>query len=162
MKKRLSHATGMQLIALFAIVFAAVQWGSRDIRFGVAILFVAFIAFLAGRRELVRRRAAAPDCPHCNDTGMMPGFEGRHMVTLPAPCTHCDAGAKATARFRDVVAEMGGLPPAAPSGRRRVEVVADFLSSWRFCPVATSPTPSAACLEDAAQQLLDALDEAAT
>lgn len=39
------------IIALIAIAFAAVQWGSRDVRFGVTILFVAFVAFLAGRRR---------------------------------------------------------------------------------------------------------------
>lgn len=40
----------LTLIAIIAIAFAAVQWGSRDVRFGVTILFVAFIAFLAGER----------------------------------------------------------------------------------------------------------------
>lgn len=87
--------TRLTMIALISIAFAAVEWGGRDVRFGVTILFVAFVAFLAGRRE--RRRG-------------------------------------------------------------RVSVVVDFLSSWRFCPVSTAAEPSSACLEDAAQQLLDALD----
>jgi hypothetical protein len=37
------------------------------------------------------------------------------------------------------------------------QVVIDFLDAWRFCPVASSPNPSRQCLENAADQLLDAL-----
>lgn len=52
----------MQLIALIAIVFAAVQWGSQSARFGVALALVALIAFLAGgrwsRTKLLDRDAA--------------------------------------------------------------------------------------------------------
>jgi hypothetical protein len=56
--KRLSHNTGMQIIALIAIVFAVAQWGSQNVRFGVALALVALIAFLAGRRERRRRRSS--------------------------------------------------------------------------------------------------------
>lgn len=42
-----------------------------------------------------------------------------------------------------------------PDARR---VVIDFLDAWRFCPVASSPNPSRQCLENAATQLLNALD----
>ena len=50
-------------------------------------------------------------------------------------------------------------PPALdPEDRERAQgVIADFLSSWRYCPVATASNPSRSCLEDAAGQLLDAL-----
>jgi triphosphoribosyl-dephospho-CoA synthetase len=47
----------MQLIAIIAVVFAVAQWGSRDVRFGTALLLVALIAFLAGRRERRQGRA---------------------------------------------------------------------------------------------------------
>ncbi len=48
---RLSHHTGLQLITLLAVVFAVAQWGGRDVRFGAALLFVGFVAFLAGNRR---------------------------------------------------------------------------------------------------------------
>lgn len=40
----------LTIIAIIAIAFTAVEFGGRDFRFGVAILFVAFISFLAGQR----------------------------------------------------------------------------------------------------------------
>jgi hypothetical protein len=126
--KRLHHETGMQLIALLAIVFAAVQWGGRDVRFGVAILFVALIAFLAGRRERRRPRPPAPDCEHCNDTGLTPGADHGTLITLPAPCTHCHRGTEAATRLRDALKEMGGLPPA---GRSEKKVLLDAIRSER-------------------------------
>jgi hypothetical protein len=41
---------GLAIIIICSIAFTAVEWGSVDVRFGVTILGVAFIAFLAGRR----------------------------------------------------------------------------------------------------------------
>jgi len=38
-----------------------------------------------------------------------------------------------------------------------VELVVDFLASWRYCPVSTASNPSRSCLEDAAKQLLAAI-----
>lgn len=49
MGRKLDNRLGV--IGLLAIAFAAVEWGSQDIRFGVSLLFVAIIAFLAGRRR---------------------------------------------------------------------------------------------------------------
>lgn len=40
----------LSIIGMCSIAFVAVEWGSRDFRFGVTIAFVAFVAFLAGRR----------------------------------------------------------------------------------------------------------------
>jgi len=40
----------LAIIIICSIAFTAAEWGSRDVRFGVTILGVAFIAFLAGRR----------------------------------------------------------------------------------------------------------------
>jgi len=56
--KRLQHDTGMQIITLLAIAFATVQWGGRDLRFGVALVLATWIAFLAGRRR--QKPAADP------------------------------------------------------------------------------------------------------
>jgi hypothetical protein len=47
--------------------------------------------------------------------------------------------------------------PTVTDERKTVATIMDFLNDWRFCPVATSPKPSRACLEDAAKQLLAAL-----
>lgn len=41
----------------------------------------------------------------------------------------------------------------------RIDTVVEFLDAWRFCPVSTAANPSQDCLEDAAQQLLAALDQ---
>ena len=41
---------GLRIIIICSIAFTAAEWGSRDVRFGVTILGVAFVAFLAGRR----------------------------------------------------------------------------------------------------------------
>lgn len=41
---------GLTIIIICSIAFTAAEWGSVDVRFGVTILGVAFIAFLAGRR----------------------------------------------------------------------------------------------------------------
>lgn len=41
--------TRLTIIFIISIAFTAVEWGSVDVRFGVTILGVAFIAFLAGR-----------------------------------------------------------------------------------------------------------------
>ena len=38
-----------------------------------------------------------------------------------------------------------------------LEAAIDFLDSWRFCPVSSSPNAARQCLEDAAGQLLAAL-----
>lgn len=38
-----------------------------------------------------------------------------------------------------------------------LQVVVDFLTDWRYCPLATSENPSRRCLADTAQQLLDVL-----
>lgn len=119
--KRLSHDTGMQIIALIAIVFAASQWGSEDIRFALALILVGLIAFLAGRRERRRPKPPPPDCEYCNDTGMTPGADHGNLITLPAPCTHCDRGAEAATRIRDAVKEMGGIPPAGLGFKSTVE-----------------------------------------
>lgn len=40
------------------------------------------------------------------------------------------------------------------------QVVVDFLDAWRYCPVSSSPNPSRRCLENTAEQLLAALQEA--
>lgn len=40
----------LTIIALISIAFAAVELGSQDFRFGVALVFTAFIAFHAGCR----------------------------------------------------------------------------------------------------------------
>lgn len=50
------YDTRLTFILLIAIAFATAQWGSRDVRFGVTILFVAFVAFLAGRRRWMPNR----------------------------------------------------------------------------------------------------------
>jgi len=42
-------------------------------------------------------------------------------------------------------------------GEKARAVVADFLCSWRFCPVSQAEAPARSCLEDAAKQLLAAL-----
>lgn len=42
-------------------------------------------------------------------------------------------------------------------GDEALVVIADFLSSWSFCPVSQSSAPARSCLEDAASQLRDAL-----
>lgn len=41
---------GLAIIIICSIAFTAAEWGSIDVRFGVTILGVAFIAFLAGLR----------------------------------------------------------------------------------------------------------------
>lgn len=41
---------GLRLIIIFSIAFTAVEWGSRDVRFGVTIVGVAYVAFLLGRQ----------------------------------------------------------------------------------------------------------------
>lgn len=41
---------GLRIIAIISIAFTAAEWGSRDVRFGVTILGVAFVAYLAGGR----------------------------------------------------------------------------------------------------------------
>lgn len=41
----------LRIIVIFSIAFTAAEWGSIDVRFGVTILGVAFVAFLAGRRR---------------------------------------------------------------------------------------------------------------
>jgi len=43
---------------------------------------------------------------------------------------------------------------------KALEVVVDFLVSWRYCPVSQASDPSRSCLEDAAKQLLAALPAA--
>jgi hypothetical protein len=49
-KSRLSNYAGLQVIALISITFAAAQWGSQGVKFGVSLLLVALIAFLLGER----------------------------------------------------------------------------------------------------------------
>lgn len=51
----------------------------------------------------------------------------------------------------------GTIEDRPPRLNPRLQIVVDFLDAWRYCPLATSPTPSRQCLEDTAQQLLDAL-----
>lgn len=41
---------GLRVIILCSIAFVTAEWGSIDVRFGVTILGVAFIAFLTGSR----------------------------------------------------------------------------------------------------------------
>jgi hypothetical protein len=50
-----------------SIAFAAVEWGGQEVRFGVTILFVAFVAYLAGgRRNIERSKAKVPQhLPTC-------------------------------------------------------------------------------------------------
>jgi hypothetical protein len=43
---------------------------------------------------------------------------------------------------------------------KALEVVVDFLTSWRYCPVSSASAPTRSCLEDAAKQLLAALPAA--
>lgn len=152
--------TRLALIFLIAVAFAAAEWGGRDVRFGVTILFVAFVAFLAGRRTAGKRWMPARHlCEFCQDTGIQPGRDHGTLITLPAPCIHCERGQEAGNRLADVIKNsgFGGLPSVGPSREGQVRVVVDFFESWRFCPVSTAAAPSAACLEDAANQLLDAL-----
>lgn len=61
------------------------------------------------------------------------------------------------ARLSGEQVQAGGMPPAPQVA---VAVVVDFLSAWRFCPLARSANASQGDLEDAAKQLLDALAEA--
>lgn len=46
-----------------------------------------------------------------------------------------------------------------PSRAKQLQVVVDFLEAWRYCPVASSPRSSLQCLEHAAGELLDALEQ---
>jgi hypothetical protein len=59
-------------------------------------------------------------------------------------------------------AAIGGRTGAErpPAPKTAVAVVVDFLSAWRFCPLARSENASQGDFEDAAKQLLDALAEA--
>lgn len=41
---------GLIIIIFCSIAFTAAEWGSVGVRFGVTILGVAFVAFIAGRR----------------------------------------------------------------------------------------------------------------
>jgi hypothetical protein len=56
---------GLRIIIIVSIAFTAAEWGSVDVRFGVTILGVAFIAFLAGQRWPWRQRKARPTCVKC-------------------------------------------------------------------------------------------------
>lgn len=42
------HDNGLTVIAILSVAFAAVQWGSQGVKFGVSLLFVAFISFMCG------------------------------------------------------------------------------------------------------------------
>jgi len=44
--------------------------------------------------------------------------------------------------------------------KNQLQAIVDFLDSWRYCPVSSSPNRARQCLEDAAGQLLTALDAA--
>lgn len=41
---------GLRIVFIVSIAFTAAEWGSVEVRFGVTILGVAFVAFLLGRR----------------------------------------------------------------------------------------------------------------
>lgn len=41
--------TAVAIIFILSIAFCAAEWGGTDVRFGVTILGVAFLAFLLGR-----------------------------------------------------------------------------------------------------------------
>lgn len=45
----------MRIIMILSIAFTAAEWGSVDVRFGVTILGIAFIAFLLGAAVKLKR-----------------------------------------------------------------------------------------------------------
>lgn len=57
-----------------------------------------------------------------------------------------------------VLAALGDCAEPSSSDQEAMKVVVDFLNDWRFCPVSTASAPPRSCLEDAATQLLAALD----
>lgn len=56
------YDNGFTLIAIVSVTFAVAEWGSQGVKFGLSLLFVAFISFLSGEKWARGPRAinAAP------------------------------------------------------------------------------------------------------
>lgn len=142
----------------FAIILgAAVNWWMFFAGFVGVLVCIGILICGAANISLLPHRQHY-DCGRCKDTGIEPGGDYGSIIMLPVPCAHCPRGGEVAARMREHLEQGIGGVPAMPSEGERVQVVVDFLSSWRFCPVSSAATPSRDCLEDAARQLLDALD----
>lgn len=44
------YDNGFTLIAIVSVTFAVAEWGSQGVKFGLSLLFVAFISFLCGEK----------------------------------------------------------------------------------------------------------------
>lgn len=49
------YDNGLALIAIISVSFSVAEWGSKDVKFGLSMLFVAFISFLCGKQWTRRR-----------------------------------------------------------------------------------------------------------